>query len=118
MDGISVRQTGNRIRIGENAQALLGPTLFRDVGTRTDEENFIFPAAAVNEFISEEKQALPLAGLDPAFDFVGAAVTKKPVMLRFEAAASLRLMNSLNTFCPMTSCSFRPVYSSLKRLKR
>ena len=33
MDGISVRQTGNRIRIGENAQALLGPALFRDVGT-------------------------------------------------------------------------------------
>ena len=39
-------------------------------------------------------------------------------MLRLEAAASLRLINSLNTFCPITSCSFRPVYSSLKRLKR
>ena len=33
MDGISVRQTGNRIRIGENAQALLGPTLLGYVGT-------------------------------------------------------------------------------------
>ena len=31
----------------------------------------------MNKFISEEKQALPLAGLDPAFNFVGAAVTKK-----------------------------------------
>ncbi len=33
MDGVSVRQTGNRIRIGEYAQALLGPTLFGYIGT-------------------------------------------------------------------------------------
>ena len=33
MDGVSVRQTGDRIRIGEYAQALLGPTLLGYVGT-------------------------------------------------------------------------------------
>ncbi|SRN46083.1 Uncharacterised protein [Shigella flexneri] len=34
---------------------------------------------------------------------------KNTRLLRLDAAASRRLINSLNTLCPMTSCSFNPV---------
>jgi hypothetical protein len=98
VDGIAVWQAGDGIGIGQHAQPLLSAAFLGNIGTGTDKENFIFTAAAVNEFVSEQKQSLPFTRFDPAFDFVGAAVTKETGNIAFEAAASLRLINSLNTF--------------------
>ena len=77
VDRIAVWQAGDGIGIGQHAQPLLSAALLGNICPGTDEENFIFTAAAVNEFVSEQKQPLPFTRFDPAFDFVGAAVAKK-----------------------------------------
>ncbi len=77
MNGVAVRQTGHGIGIGQHAQSLLRPAFFSNIGAGTDQKDFIFAAAAVDEFIAEQKQALTFARFDPALHLIRAAVTEK-----------------------------------------
>ncbi len=77
MDRVAIRQTGHGIGVCHHPQALLSPSLLGYVRSGTDEENFIFPATAVNELITKKKESLALTGLHPAFHLIGIAVAKE-----------------------------------------
>ncbi|MNG67824.1 hypothetical protein D3C79_261420 [compost metagenome] len=71
LNGVAVGQAGDDIGIGQHPQAFLGAAFFGDVRTGTNQEDFVFPATAVDEFVAEQKQPLAFYRFDPAFNLVG-----------------------------------------------